>query len=100
MIKKYWKEALIVVLMLFSISKCTSSCSRGNKLKQGNIELNAKDSVISVLNDSIKNLNSDIEVYEEKLNGLHELTKAKDEAINKIVDAKKNINVKLNTKKN
>ena len=52
-IKKYWKEILIAILVIFSLSKCTTSCSRGRTIKKQNMELVQKDSLIKVQNDSL-----------------------------------------------
>ena len=52
-IKQYWKEILIGLLVIFSLNKCTTSCSRGTVVKKQNIELVKKDSTIQVLNDSL-----------------------------------------------
>ena len=52
-IKKYWKEILIAILVIFCLNKCTTSCSRGRTIKKQNIELVQKDSLIKVQNDSL-----------------------------------------------
>lgn len=52
-IKKYWKEILIALLVIFCLNKCTTSCSRGRTIKKQNIELTQKDSLIKVQNDSL-----------------------------------------------
>lgn len=52
-IKKYWKEILIGILVLFSLNKCTTSCSRGTVIKKQNIEIVQKDSVIRAQADSL-----------------------------------------------
>ena len=48
-IKKYWKEIIIVLLLIFSMNKCTTSCNRNQKLNKVNIEINKKDSLINEL---------------------------------------------------
>lgn len=52
-IKKYWKEILIGLLVIFCLNKCTTSCSRGNVIKKQNIEIVQKDSIIKVQTDSL-----------------------------------------------
>lgn len=52
-IKKYWKEVIIVLLVIFSLNKCTTSCSRGTIIKKQNIEIVQKDSIIKVQSDSL-----------------------------------------------
>ncbi len=52
-IKKYWKEILIGLLVIFCLNKCTTSCSRGSVIKKQNIEIVQKDSIIKVQTDSL-----------------------------------------------
>ena len=56
-VKKYWKEILIGLLVIFSLNKCSTSCSRGSIIKKQNIEISAKDSIIKVQSDSLNILN-------------------------------------------
>jgi len=56
-IKTYWKEILIGLLVIFSLNKCTTSCSRGTTIKKQNIELVQKDSIIRVQADSLNIMN-------------------------------------------
>ncbi len=98
-LNKHWKNIVIVILVLFSLNKCTVSCNRGNKLKQTNIEIAQRDSVITDMNDTIKHLKSEIQILNEKLTGIQNVANAKDEAIRNITEAKKNINVTVNSKK-
>jgi inorganic pyrophosphatase len=98
-LNKHWKNIVIVILVLFSLNKCTVSCNRGNKLKQTNIEVMQRDSVITDMNDTIKQLKAEIQILNEKLTGIQNVANAKDEAIRNITEAKKNINVTVNSKK-
>ena len=52
-LKKYWKEILIALLLLFGMNKCTSSCNRGIVVKKQTIEIQQKDSVIKTQTDSL-----------------------------------------------
>ena len=52
-VKKYWKEILIGLLVIFSLNKCSTSCSRGSIIKKQNIEISTKDSIIKVQSDSL-----------------------------------------------
>ena len=56
-VKKYWKEILIGLLIIFSLNKCSTSCSRGSIIKKQNIEISTKDSIIKVQSDSLNILN-------------------------------------------
>lgn len=52
-IKKYWKEILLCLLLLFAMNKCTTSCSRGNVVEQQKTEIVQKDSIIRAQADSL-----------------------------------------------
>lgn len=52
-IKKYWKEILIGLLIVFSMNKCTVACNRSTKINKQETELVQKDSVIRVQADSL-----------------------------------------------
>jgi len=52
-IKKYWKEILIGLLIIFSMNKCTVACNRSTKLDKQETEITQKDSVIKVQADSL-----------------------------------------------
>lgn len=52
-IKQYWKEILIGVLILFGMNKCTQSCNRNQTINKQKTEINKKDSIIKVQNDSL-----------------------------------------------
>lgn len=56
-IQQHWKIIVIVLLTLFSLSKCASSCTSNQKIKKLNTEIITKDSIITSNNDSIKYLN-------------------------------------------
>jgi hypothetical protein len=70
-IKTNWKIIVIILLALFSLSKCTSSCSNKQKVKKLTTELVQHDSTknadflklnntIRIQNDSIKYLNVEL----------------------------------------
>ena len=46
-IKKNWKNILLIVLLLFSLSKCTSSCTRAKKIDKLNYQIEIRDSIIN-----------------------------------------------------
>ena len=56
-LKKKWQIIVICILILFGMSKCTSSCTNANKFEESEkarTELvNKMDSTVKVLNDSI-----------------------------------------------
>ena len=57
-LKKNWKTIVIVLLVLFSLNKCTTSCSRSSTIKKQNIEIVQKDSIIKAKSDSLNILKS------------------------------------------
>jgi len=105
-LKKYWKEIIIVLLIIFGLNKCTQSCSKSSEIDKQKIELQYKDSLldqskfyIQSLNDSIIYLNNTIKIYEEKVSGLNQALSIQDEAAKRITEAKQNINVTVKEKK-
>ena len=45
-LKRNWKNILLIILVLFSFSKCTSSCSKGKQIDKLNYQIEQMDSVI------------------------------------------------------
>lgn len=75
-IKKNWKSILIVLLVLFSLNKCTVSCNRQGVIDKQNIEIVKQDSIIKAQNDSIRILNVELigkNDKEDALNNAHNL---------------------------
>lgn len=52
-IKKNWKTILIVLLVVFSLNKCTVACNRDSKIDKQQAELVQKDSIIKAQYDSL-----------------------------------------------
>ena len=48
-LKANWKNILLILLAIFCLSKCTSSCSRGNKIEKQQIEISALQSKLDSL---------------------------------------------------
>ena len=101
-LKKKWQIIVIVLLILFGMTKCVSSCTNSNKFEaseKNHIEYVQKmDSVVKELKDSIVVLNTKITVYEERVAGLNNALSIQDEANKRISEAKKNINVNVKQK--
>ena len=101
-LKKKWQIIVIVLLILFGMTKCASSCTNSNKFEaseKNHIEYVQKmDSVVKELKDSIVVLNTKITVYEERVAGLNNALSIQDEANKRISEAKKNINVNVKQK--
>lgn len=52
-IKKHWKTILIVLLVIFSLNKCTVACNRDTKISNQETEIIKKDSIIKAQADSL-----------------------------------------------
>lgn len=46
-LKRNWKNILLILLIIFSFSKCTSSCSRGRQIDRLNYQIEQRDSIIT-----------------------------------------------------
>lgn len=84
-LKKNWKTILIVLLILFSMNKCTVSCNRGSKLNQAEQTISKQDSTIKTMADSIKSLNVTITNLADKNGMLSEFNKqqSKSDSLNR-----------------
>lgn len=94
-IKKNWHLIVITILLIFGLSKCSQSCNRQTTIDKTNAEMIKKDSIIKVMNDSIVSLNHKIDLLTNDKNNQEKLVETQQDAINKINEAKKNINVKV-----
>lgn len=84
-LKKNWKTILIVLLIVFSLNKCTVSCNRGSKLTQAEQIISTQDSTIKAMTDSIKTLNVTIANLTDKNGMLSEFNKqqSKSDSLNR-----------------
>ena len=98
-IKEKWQIIVIVLLIIFGMNKCASSCTNANKYEESEknkIELvSQKDSIINVYSDSIKTLNMKVQVLEATISGNNEMINRLAQANEQISAAKKNINVNV-----
>ena len=92
-IKKNWHIIVIVVLLLFGMSKCTQSCNRSTEINKNIITIEQKDSLIKVLNDSVVTLNHKIDLLSNDKSNQEKLIESQKESLDKINEAKKNIQV-------
>ncbi len=101
-IKKKWQIIVIVLLVLFGMNKCASSCTNSNlyeeSQKQHTEYVHKSDSIVKVYDDSVKTLNSRIQVLEATINGNQEMINRLAAANEQISNAKKNINVNVKQK--
>lgn len=94
-LKKNWHLIVIAILLIFGLSKCSQSCNRQTTIDTQNIELAKRDSTIKVMNDSIVSLSHKIDLLTNDKTNQEKLVETQQDAINKINEAKKNINVKV-----
>ena len=92
-IKKNWHIIVIVVLLLFGMSKCTQSCNRSTEINKNITTIEQKDSLIKVLSDSVVTLNHKIDLLSNDKSNQEKLIESQKESIDKINEAKKNIQV-------
>ena len=92
-IKKNWQIIVIVILLLFGMSKCTQSCNRSTEINKNITTIEQKDSVIKVLEDSVVTLNHKIDLLSNDKSNQEKLIESQKESIDKINEAKKNIQV-------
>lgn len=59
-IKKNWKNILLVLVVLFSMNKCTQSCSRQGEIDKQKIEIVSKDSINRVQKSTIDSMKIEI----------------------------------------
>ena len=81
--------------MIFGLSKCSQSCNRQTTIDTQNVELAKRDSTIKVMNDSIVSLSHKIDLLTNDKTNQEKLVETQQDAINKINEAKKNINVRV-----
>ena len=74
--RKNWKNILIVVLVLFSLGKCTQSCNRSLRVDELESEAVAKDSTINSLTKQVELLKIDTVDYRGQINMYRGFTEA------------------------
>ncbi len=94
-LKKNWHLIVITILLIFGLSKCSQSCNRQTAIDTQNVELAKRDSTIKVMNDSIVSLSHKIDLLTNDKTNQEKLVETQQDAINKINEAKKNINVRV-----
>lgn len=76
-LKKNWKNILIVLLVLFSLNKCTQSCSRGSEINKLTTQIEKSDSIYTEQN---KTLILERDSFKHAL----DIAKSENEALNKM----------------
>lgn len=65
---KHWKNILLIILVIFSLSKCTSSCSRKMEINRLNTQIEVLDSTLAVRDSIIHDNEFEIIRLNEGLN--------------------------------
>ena len=108
-LKRNWKNIALILLLLFSLSKCTNSCTRGREIDRLNYQivqqdsaLKANDIIIDKLSTRLDDANTSIDNYKgiatgnqkdliDKLNTLTNDNKELNTKINKITKENNNL---------
>lgn len=65
--RKNWKSILIILLVLFSLGKCTQSCNRSLKIDELESVVTSQDSIIESMSRQIELLQIDTTDYRGRL---------------------------------
>jgi len=108
-LKRNWKNIALILLLLFSLSKCTNSCTRGREIDRLNYQivqqdsaLKANDIIIDKLSTRLDDANTSIDNYKgiatgnqkdliDKLNTLTNDNKELNNKIKKITKENNNL---------
>ena len=74
--RKNWKSILIILLVLFSLGKCTQSCNRSLKIDELESTVAEKDSMINSMSRQIELLQIDTTNYRGRLHMYEGFTEA------------------------
>lgn len=104
-IKKYKIQIIIIILVLFSLNRCTVACNRGLDIESNNTNIESLKSTLNKQALIIDSLNRDIEEYQNRLRLYEDFRqdKVKSDSINTAVQkeqikALKDIKNKINKK--
>lgn len=104
-IKKYKIQIIIIILVLFSLNRCTVACNRGLDIESNNNNIESLKSTLNKQALIIDSLNRDIEEYQNRLRLYEDFRqdKVKSDSINTAVQkeqikALKDIKNKINKK--
>lgn len=104
-IKKYKIQIIIIILVLFSLNRCTVACNRGLDIDSNNNNIESLKSTLNKQALMIDSLNRDIEEYQNRLRLYEDFRqdKVKSDSINTAVQreqikALKDIKNKINKK--
>lgn len=84
-IKRNWKNVLLIILLLFSLSKCTSSCTRGRTIDKLNYQIVQMDSIITSNGIELDKLSTRLDDAQSSINNYKGIaTGNQQELINKV----------------
>ena len=102
-LKKKWQIIVICILILFGMSKCTSSCTNSNLYETSEKtrveQVDSLNGIIKVYDDSVKTLTMRVQVLEATIAGNQEMIDRLAKANEQISAAKKNIQVNVRQNK-
>ena len=99
-VKGNWKIIVIVLLLFFSLSKCTSSCTRGREIDRLNYQIVQQDSILKANNVEIDKLSIRLDDANTSINSYKGIaTGNQQDLVNKVSNLTKE-NKDLNTKIN
>lgn len=62
LLKKYWKKAVVILLVLFSMTTCMKNCSKSNELRKANKQIDSISDVIMYQKHLIDSLEFEIKM--------------------------------------
>ena len=79
-LKKKWQMIMIVLLFMFSLSKCTQSCNRQIEIDNLTVKYEQLDSTyhsnMTILQDSLDIQHGKLNILEERVSGLRNMNDA------------------------
>ena len=100
-LKANWKNIALILLLLFSLSKCTSSCSRGKKIDKLNYQIEQRDSIITANGIALDKLNTRLDDAQASIDSYKGIATGNQkelvDKVNKLTEENKSLTNKLNT---
>ena len=100
-LKANWKNIVLILLLLFSLSKCTSSCSRGKKIDKLNYQIEQRDSIITANGIALDKLNTRLDDAQASIDSYKGIATGNQkelvDKVNKLTEENKSLTNKLNT---
>jgi len=100
-LKANWKNIVLILLLLFSLSKCTSSCSRGKKIDKLNYQIEQRDSIITANGIALDKLNTRLDDAQASIDSYKGIATGNQkelvDKVNQLTEENKSLTNKLNT---